>query len=342
MNPGLTKKNCKIVVLVSSFLELEEAVSEINQLANEFEARSITQFKHFVSYLIMRSVLFPFSFLPYRVCIVLGSGLMLLLYPIAYKHRKIAYQNISHAFPELTHKEILSLVRKHFRFLGVILGCFFYEQRNPKVWYENYISYDKESEKIEKAISATGSGVVIVSGHIGNWESMAVYMPLRLSKVGTLYKPARNPYVSNWVDKRRRNAGTVATIPIDRPTEVLRKLKEGYWLAFFADQNAGDNGIFIRFLNRPASTHQGPAVMAYMAKVPLVFYTTEYKGKGKFEISCEDLGIPERLPEETKEDMIKRTTEIWTKVLETKIRKSPEQYFWVHRRWKTQPKPLSS
>ncbi|EQA38318.1 lipid A biosynthesis (KDO)2-(lauroyl)-lipid IVA acyltransferase [Leptospira inadai serovar Lyme str. 10] len=317
-------------------------MSEILQLANGSKAGTVSQFKHFVSYLIMRSVLFPFSFLPYRACIFFGSGLTLLLYPLAQKHRKIAYQNISHAFPELTHKEKLSLVRKHFRFLGVILGCFFYEQRNPKAWYETYISYDKESEKTEKEISATGSGVVIVSGHIGNWESMAVYMPLRLPKVGTLYKPARNPYVSNWVDKRRQNYGTVITIPIDRPTEVLRKLKEGYWLAFFADQNAGDTGIFIPFLNRPASTHQGPAVMSYLAKVPLVFYTTEYKGKGKFEITCENLGIPERLPKETKEDMIRRTTEIWTKVLESKIRKSPEQYFWVHRRWKTQPKRLSS
>lgn len=295
---------------------------------------------HFLSYIFLRSILLPFSFLPYRACIFLGSALILLFYPFARRHRKIAYKNLSHAFPELGPNELRSLVFRHFRFLGVILGCFFYEQRKPRVWTEKYISYDKASELLEKELHEKSTGVVIVSGHIGNWESMAIYMPLRLPKVGTLFKPARNQYVGNWVDSRRKNAGTVATIPIDRPTEALRKLKGGYWLAFFADQNAGKSGIFVPFLNRPASTHQGPAVMAYTAKVPLVFYTTIYKGRGKFEVSCEDLGVPYLLAGETKEDMILRTTKLWTEVLEEKIKKNPEQYFWVHRRWKTQPTDL--
>ena len=108
------------------------------------------QIGYFISFLIAYFLYLPFKILPYRICLSYGVGITKVLFPFAKKHRKIAYENISFAFPNLTHEEKLILVKKHFQHLGRLLAGTLFASRMNKEWMDKYLSYDPESLKIEQ------------------------------------------------------------------------------------------------------------------------------------------------------------------------------------------------
>ena len=119
--------------------------------------------------------------------------------------------------------------------------------------------------------------------------------------------------------------------------QVVKMLKNGYWVGFGSDQNAGKAGIFVDFLNRKASTFQGPALMAYLTGSKMLVYSTLSGENGKVIIRVNDLGIINKKDYPDRDTAIRAYTEKWTKTLESEVRQFPDQYFWVHRRWRTKP-----
>lgn len=277
----------------------------------------------------------PFKFLPYRVCLWYGILLSRSLYPLAIKHRKIAYDNISYAFPELSDKQKKDLVKKHFTHLGVLLAGSLYAPRMDKKWMEKYLQYSPEMLKIEQDVIKEGVGVVLISGHLGTWELLVQFMGIRMKGAG-IYKKIRNPYIDRWLKKLRENNG-ILLVSMEESGAVIKLLKQGYWVGFGSDQNAGKSGIFVNFLNRPASTFQGPVLMAYLTGSRLLLYSVVSAEKGKVNVRIKDLGYVDKKLLPSKEDVIRYYTQVWTKALEDEVKLFPEQYFWVHRRWRTKP-----
>ena len=290
---------------------------------------------YFISFLFAYFLYLPFKFLPYKVCLAYGVGITRVLFPLARKHRRIAYDNISYAFPNLNEKEKLSLVKRHFDHLGRLLAGTLYASRLNQEWMDKYLSYEPEFLKIEQDTNKEGIGVVLVSGHLGTWEILVQFMGLRMKGAG-IYKKIRNPFVDKWVKSLRENNG-ILLVTTDESSRVMKLLKDGYWIGFGSDQNAGKAGIFVNFFNRPASTYQGPALMAYLTGAKLLLYSVVCGEDGKVIVRVKDMGVIDKKKFPSRDMAVRHYTEMWTRLLEEEVKLFPEQYFWVHRRWRTKP-----
>lgn len=293
------------------------------------------QFSYIVSFILAYLFYLPFKLLPYKACLSYGRALVTLLYPIATKHRKIALENISYAFPNLSEDEKLILLKKSFLHLGNLLAGSLWAPRLTREWMDQYLVYDENSLNIEKQTIEEGIGVVLISGHLGTWEILVQFMGVRMKGAG-IYKKIRNPYIDKWLRKLRANNG-IKLVPMEDSAQVVKLLKNGYWVGFGSDQNAGKAGIFVDFLNRKASTFQGPALMAYLTGSKILVYSALSGENGKVIIRVNDLGVINKKEFPDRETAIRTFTERWTKSLENEIKLFPEQYFWVHRRWRTKP-----
>ncbi|UOG48494.1 lysophospholipid acyltransferase family protein [Leptospira noguchii] len=277
----------------------------------------------------------PFQILPYRLCLLYGKFLVILLYPFARKHRKIAYENISYAFPEYTESQKKELVWKSILHIGNLVAGTLFAPRLNQRWMDRYLVYDPKSLEIEKKTNEEGVGVVLISGHFGTWEILVQFMGVRM-KGGGIYKKVRNPLVDKLIYKLRTKNG-IKLVSTEESSQVTKMLKQGYWIGFGSDQNAGKVGIFVNFFNRPASTYQGPALMAYLTGAKMLLYSVLCGENGKVIVRVKDLGFVDKKAFPDRETAIRHYTEVWTKALEEEVKLFPEQYFWVHRRWRTKP-----
>lgn len=155
-------------------------------------------------------------------------------------------------------------------------------------------------------------------------------------KGGGIYKAIRNPFVDKWIKRIRENNG-IELVEMKESAKVVKMLKSGYWVGFGTDQNAGKVGIFVDFLNRPASTFQGAALMAYLTGAKMLLYSVVCGEQGKIQVRVRDIGVIDKKAFSNREEAVRAYTEKWTKILEEEVKLYPEQYFWVHRRWRTKP-----
>lgn len=290
------------------------------------------------TFIIVYLFYFPFKVLPYKWCLSYGMFLTSLIFPIAKKHRKIAAENIRYAFPEYSEDQISDLVKKQFRHMGILLAHTLWAPRMTKKWLDEYLVVDDESLRIEEETKKQGVGVILISGHFGTWEILVQFLGIRM-KGGGIYKKIRNPFVDRLLYKMRAKNGIVL-VPVEESSTVIKMLKQGYWVGFGSDQNAGKAGIFVPFMNRQASTFVGPALMAYLTGAKMLYYSVLAGEEGKVIVRVKDLGFVDKKLYPTKEQVLRHYTELWTKTLEEEVKLFPEQYFWVHRRWRTQP-PIS-
>ncbi|TGN11184.1 lysophospholipid acyltransferase family protein [Leptospira ilyithenensis] len=291
---------------------------------------------HLLSFCLVYIFYFPFKILPYKICLSYGVFLTKLIFPLAKKHRKIAAENLKFAFPEKSEEEIQILIKKHFRHLGHLLAHTLWAPRMTKEWLNKYLVLDEESLRIEEETKKQGVGVVLISGHLGTWEVLVQFLGIRM-KGGGIYKKIRNPFV-DWLLRKMRSKNGIVLVPVEESTQVIKMLKQGYWVGFGSDQNAGNAGIFVPFLNRQASTFVGPALMAYLTGAKMLYYSVLSGEDGKVIVRVKDLGFVDKKKFPTKDEVLRHYTELWTHTLEGEVKLFQEQYFWVHRRWRTQPK----
>ncbi|MEI7012538.1 lauroyl acyltransferase [Leptospira licerasiae] len=291
--------------------------------------------RYIIPYFFLYLFYLPFRILPYRACLIYGRFLVCLLYPLAKKHRKIAYDNISYAFPDYSEEKKKQLVWKSFLHIGDLLAGTLFAPRLNRKWMDKYLVYDAESLAIEQKTIQEGVGVVLISGHFGTWEILVQFMGIRM-KGGGIYKKVRNPFVDKLIYKLRSKNG-IRLVSTEESSQVTKMLKQGYWVGFGSDQNAGKVGIFVDFFNRKASTYQGPALMAYLTGAKMLLYSVLCGEKGKVMVRVKDLGFVDKSAFSDREAAIRHYTEVWTKALEEEVKLYPAQYFWVHRRWRTKP-----
>jgi KDO2-lipid IV(A) lauroyltransferase len=178
-----------------------------------------------------------------------------------------------------------------------------------------------------------GRGVVLVGGHLGNWELGAASLAAQGLPVDAIYQPQRNPLFNASVVAARQRLG-LNLIPRHTASRVaVERLREGRIVCFVSDQNAGRTGVFVPFFGRLASTHRGAALLAVRTGAPLFLGAALRDGQHY-------LGVSERVtvPHQGElDEVVQRLTAGFTAVLEKLVRRWPEQYFWHHRRWKTRP-----
>ncbi len=289
-------------------------------------------FKHYIQFFLLRAVCgwikskpLPGAINKYKTLGILWSEYLKI-------RKKETLDNLRQAFPERSEKEIEKLGKAvffHFsRFLVEVVQL----SNMIKYGLDHFIG-DSNWEVLEEA-HAQGKGVIFVVGHIGNWEILGTAIGLRGLPLWTLAADIRNKLVDQFVYQFRTDSGMSVIRIKDARRMISKGLKQNAIVGLVADQDAGKNGIFIPFLGRPASTHTGAAVYALRHKVPLVYGMSYFKNN-KYHFHFERFDDNSHL--KFSRENIYKITHWFSKKLENDIRKYPEQYFWLHRRWKTKP-----
>ena len=181
-----------------------------------------------------------------------------------------------------------------------------------------------------------GKGVILISGHYGLWELIPPWLVLNKIPVTVVVRRQNNILVDNWMENMRRKHGVQTTDSGFSLREILRTLRKGHCLGLMSDQDNGDRGVFVKFFGKWASAPVGPAQISMKTGAPLVPLMAHRSGGNQphhFEIHSPIFPGQFSNSENGRQAM----TQAYTDVLEQWIRNRPEQWLWLHRRWKTQP-----
>lgn len=255
------------------------------------------------------------------------------------KSVKAAIENLQAAFPDMSADEAAALTRRVYEHFGRatmevsrahrLLGRSTFRQ-HVTVLHEEHLN----------EVRSGGKGAIFVAAHFGPWEVLSLLLHHSGMPVQSVYRPASNPLLNRFVLKRRAWFGQT-TIPREGAMRhLLRTLRDGGYIALLADQYAKKYGVWVPFFGRLASTTPAPALLSLRTGAPIVTgYARRVPGMYKFEVFCDEPIRPE--PTGDREaDVLRITAEIARRT-ESYIRKSPEQWLWMHRRWRKSPGAVS-
>lgn len=180
-----------------------------------------------------------------------------------------------------------------------------------------------------------GKGGVVVAGHFGNWELMGAAIALKGYPVSFLVGEQHNKMVDDRMNNHRSLMGIQIIHMGVAVRGVIKALRSNEFVALLSDQDAGKEGVFIDFFGIPSSTHQGPAIFALKTGAPILFGTAIRLPKGRHRMVCEVLTF-DHLKGLTLEN-IREVTQAYSSLLEKWIRRYPDHWFWMHKRWKSKP-----
>jgi len=270
--------------------------------------------------------------LPQKARMAIGGGIGALGYSLVGSRRRIAQRNIELCFPEMPPEEQKNLTREHFRSLG-------------KQTVEMAMSWWISDEEVESLITlegtehlmqlvADGEPVLMLAGHFAGTELGGRYMKPRLPPMAAMYRTNNNPLM-NEIMRRSRSQSVPELITKDSVRSLLKALKNKTPVWYAPDQAyVGKAAILVPFCGEPAMTNPATSQLLKASKAKLVpFFPMRLADDSGYHIIFKPAvtGIPT--------DNIEADAELVNKALEEHIRQVPEQYYWVHKRFKGRPPP---
>lgn len=254
--------------------------------------------------------------------------------PLGVRRRTVEKQ-VAAAFPGLGHAEVARIARAAYASLArTTIETALLDTRGPSGVLELF--EPDESWAVYERAHAKGRGVILVTGHLGNWELGAAYLAARGVPLDVIARRMSNPLFDEYLTGTRSRFGMVVVHDSDAVRRTPRSLREGRSVAFVSDQGVkGLASTYVPFFGRPAKTPRGPAVLALRLGVPVVFVAVVRQPNLKYRMILEPVDVVDTgNREHDVDDIVAR----FTKQLERHVRAVPEQYFWHHRRWRRQPK----
>lgn len=253
------------------------------------------------------------------------------------KHRDRAVGNLRASFPEKSEAELAHIARASFRhWAQVFLVEFIMSPRvlNRYSW-PNYVQLGDVSDALRELL--VGRGAIMVTPHFGNFELLGFTMARLGIPLVAVMRPLDNERINRIVVRRRADSGMRLLNKKGATAEAFDILDRGVPLCFIADQDAGRKGVFVQFFGRPASTYKSIGLLAVQRDLPVIVgYAARVTNGFHYRIEVERIIRPEEW--KSADNAARYVTESFSAAMESSIRKYPEQYLWVHRRWKTQPK----
>jgi len=290
------------------------------------------QWRHTLENFALSCLSVAFRRLPRFISIRIGESLAGLVYLLGLRVA-VAKDNLAHAFPDLDQRQIQKIARGCFRHFGALLAEF---ARLPLVKRENLFDLvEIEASQVLDQARAAGRGGIVVSGHFGNWELMGASIAILGYPVSYVVTRQENELVERQMDKLRRGEGIEIIKRRDATKGVLRALRQNRVVAILSDQDAHEAGAFVPFFGRPASTPRGAALFALRAGAALIFVESYRQGLGKLRVIFERIRTDDLPPD--RDAAVYELVRRFTARLEEAVRRHPEQWFWMHRRWKTRP-----
>jgi len=264
-----------------------------------------------------------------------------LVYLFHVRLRNVGMRNLEMAFPEKTEKERKRILRAEFTSLGRQLAELCQFPRYTPENIDEVVIYE-QLENYERAY-ARGKGVLFLTAHFGGWELSAFAHSLHGHRVNIVMRPMDNPYLDRMLQNYRTMHGNKVVPKDDFVRGLLAAMKAGETVGILMDTNmTPPQGVFVDFFGIPACTASGLARIALRTDAAVVpGFTIWDESLGKYRLRF-DPALELVRTGDLEADIVSNTQK-FTKVIEDYVRKYPEQWLWVHRRWKTRPqgeKPL--
>jgi len=274
--------------------------------------------------------------LPRHAVLALGRRLGRLWGALDRRHLAIAADNLRRAFPDWDERRVRETARGVYAHFGtVLLDLLWMEGRSAEALLA---LSDLEGVEHLKAARAAGRGVVAPSGHLGNWEIQAVASVPLVGNVAMIARPLDNPALDRRLVGLRTATGNTVIYKQKALAQVLRTIREGGVVAILIDQNMQEkDGIFVPFFGRPACTTTVAAAVALKTGCAIVPVRCLLQPNGRYRMVY---GPPvEWAGTGRRDEDVAGLTRHLTSIIEAWIRETPEQWLWLHRRWKTQSGP---
>lgn len=301
--------------------------------------------RHRLEFLLFKTIVCVVDCFSLRTIVWLAKWLAAFIHyglPRKWSRYDVAHENLRRAFGDrYSDDEISALVYRMWVHLFRTVAEFVQAPRKLHLHsYRQMIDF-ADFTRTNEAI-CSGRRVLMLGGHFGNWEIGTALFGLWGFPMGIVAREMDNPYLHEWFRNQREMTGHRLLLKSGNFDEMVVLLEKGGNLGLLCDQDAGPRGVFVDFFGTPASTFKSIALLAleYDALL-MVGYSIRLQDEfgrhpwSRFEVGCETVIDPRQI---TSLDPVTEITRQFTAALERAIRRAPEQYFWVHRRWKSEPR----
>lgn len=267
---------------------------------------------------------------PMTVVRAFGRAVGLLAYVVDNRRRRTALENVEYAFPGRSVSARRILVRAMFTHFGALLF--------ELIKFDSYsreqmlAASEVEGEERLRQAQAQGRGILIFTGHFGYWEIWAIAHALRIAPMSAVARPLDNPYLHATLEEIRTSTGNAMIYREGAVRRILRSLAVGGTVAVLIDQHLHSaDAVYVDFFRRPAATTSAVAALALRTGAPVIPVFALPLPQGRYRFIYEHPVDP---PRADTPDAVREFTQRCTDVLEMYVRRHPELWMWMHRRWR--------
>jgi Kdo2-lipid IVA lauroyltransferase/acyltransferase len=297
-----------------------------------------------LEYVLFRLFVCAIDILPLRACVRLSELLAFVftrVLPKNWTRYDVARDNLRTAFGEdLSERDVERLVRGMWTHLFRLVTEIVQLPRKLRLENSADVVVFHRRDELVRALCC-GRPVIMLAGHFGNWEMANMAFGVYGFRMGVVARDFDNPHLHRWFQRWREQTGSRLISKKGGGGEMAELLERRGAIGLLGDQDAGSRGMFVPFFGKDASTFKSIALLAkqynavlcvsFSRRLPDDFRRHRWV---RYEIGCVDFIDT---AEYESADAIRRITQRYTRSLEDAVRRAPEQYFWVHRRWKSRP-----
>ena len=300
-------------------------------------ARNQSPFLQFAQYAGLRAVSGFMQCFDHEQNLHTAAGVGSQFYRFSHTRRRRAQRNLSLSFPDWSQDRIEDVTERsmqHMFQLFLVDALIMPRLITPDSWTK-YIRIGDLGPVLDRLIKR--EPIIFITGHCGNWELLGSYLAVIGYPIAALARPLDNRYINRWLLGLREARGMKIITKWGATPELLNLLENGGHLGFIADQNAGDQGLFVPFFSRLASSYKSIGLFAMRYDIPIVAgHARRLDGSFRYELSCSDCIEPKDWADQ--DDPLFYITARFNRAMEQMVRAAPEQYLWLHRRWKSRPR----
>lgn len=300
--------------------------------------QSMKRVRHFLEYQLLIGIGFMIRGLSRPTLLQLGRRVGDFIYYCVPVRKAIVLDHLKQAFPEKSNAEIKKIARGTYQNLGMnVLEHLCIPTLSDE---EIRCIVDLADEEILVQALERKRGVIIVGGHFGNWEYSSSALSANGYRFGVVVAKISNQYINNKINEHRETSGGEMIPKRSSTKAVIRILRENGSVGMLIDQNQKRGGTFVDFFGRTCSTPKGPALLAHKTGAAIIFFAAIRQPDGTIRVAFEPVDIDYQAG--PTDENIRDITQRCTSRLEHYSRLYPDQWFWMHRRWKTRPSEETS
>ncbi|MFC1650607.1 lysophospholipid acyltransferase family protein [Candidatus Latescibacterota bacterium] len=282
---------------------------------------------YFIEYICLKLIGAVFTLMPLNLVYLIVKMLGKFTFHVIGVRREVTLENLRNSLgDEYSEKQIRKIACDSYVNIGITILEMLIVQRFEARMLDRV---DMTDSNILRRNVDKGRGVIVVSCHFGSWEIVGAALSAAGMPMTVVVKRLSNPYVDRMIYDRRTGFGNKIINHGASVKHIVGALKNKEIVGLISDQDAGGDGVFVDFFGRKASTTRGAAQLALKFNVPIVVVMTLRTGNGRYRGLFKEITVSEN-------DTVGTVTQRFTTYIEDVVREHPEQYFWMHRRWKTE------